>query len=356
MQRTESPPLAAQGQLGWPTIAAFAALAVIALGIGGVGGWATFQNLVDSTDSRSNAASVVMFGEGGVFLASAVAIGRARLGLPVPLLARAILWVIPAVAVVAGIALADDGKVAVAQALSPLGMTISAEVLSYLTRSILIYQTGVDTEAQRHNAEVMQKLSFQRACAANHPDEDARKKAELKAWKLAAKVGTGDPELGSGLVTVQRERMTEAADDVLKTMFTLPDVTRAVIGKETATPAVTQGVTAGEILPPPNAQNTQANTGDRDPKNGEKDVTQGVPRGVSLTQVAAVEGVETPQPSVPLSDKQLEVVLRWMRHADNPPLSYRQAADQFRSGGYIGSEERVRRTWAELVSREEADA
>src|SRR5690606_21176747 len=79
MQRTESPPLAARDQLGGPTKLAFGALALAALAIGGIGGWATYQNLVSSTGSWSNAASVVMFGEGGVFLASAVAIGRARL-------------------------------------------------------------------------------------------------------------------------------------------------------------------------------------------------------------------------------------------------------------------------------------
>jgi predicted DNA-binding protein (UPF0251 family) len=47
-----------------------------------------------------------------------------------------------------------------------------------------------------------------------------RKASALKAWKLMSHVGAGDAALGSGLVGVQRERITEGADAALVDMLT----------------------------------------------------------------------------------------------------------------------------------------
>ncbi|MFC8201721.1 hypothetical protein ACFUTV_41030 [Streptomyces sp. NPDC057298] len=71
-----------------------------------------------------------------------------------------------------------------------------------------------------------------------------------------------------------------------------------------------------------------------------------------LTEIAAVAGVPVPEPGEPLTDGQLDVVLRTLRYTDDPPLSYRQARDSFRRAGFVGSEERVRHAWAALVARE----
>lgn len=81
----------------------------------------------------------------------------------------------------------------------------------------------------------------------------------------------------------------------------------------------------------------------------------GVP-GVTLADVAAVAGVETPVPGEPLSDEQIAVVLRHLRYSDAPPLSYRQASAVFRLSGFKGSQERVRKVWGQLASAPEVEA
>lgn len=74
---------------------------------------------------------------------------------------------------------------------------------------------------------------------------------------------------------------------------------------------------------------------------------------VTLADLAAVAGVPTPVPGEPLTDEQLDVVLRFLRYSDDPPRSYRQASTDFRDLGFVGSEERVRRAWASLMANEE---
>ncbi|MFF9002637.1 hypothetical protein ACF1GW_35560 [Streptomyces achromogenes] len=74
---------------------------------------------------------------------------------------------------------------------------------------------------------------------------------------------------------------------------------------------------------------------------------------VTLADLAAVAGVPTPVPGEPLTDEQLDVVLRFLRYSDDPPRSYRQASTDFRDLGFVGSEERVRRAWAALMTNEE---
>lgn len=75
---------------------------------------------------------------------------------------------------------------------------------------------------------------------------------------------------------------------------------------------------------------------------------------VTLADLAAVAGVPTPQPGEQLTDGQLDVVLRHLRYRDDPPMSYRQAGTAFRDAGFVGSEARVRRAWAALMSHEES--
>ncbi|MFF7581044.1 hypothetical protein ACFZBE_39775 [Streptomyces sp. NPDC008061] len=77
-------------------------------------------------------------------------------------------------------------------------------------------------------------------------------------------------------------------------------------------------------------------------------------RAAALADLAAVAGVPVPEPGEPLTDSQLDVVLRHLRYVDDPPQSYRQARDSFRASGYIGSEERVRRAWSALMAKEKA--
>ncbi|MFE6189119.1 hypothetical protein ACFQ6U_32320 [Streptomyces sp. NPDC056465] len=79
-------------------------------------------------------------------------------------------------------------------------------------------------------------------------------------------------------------------------------------------------------------------------------------RAAALLDLAAVAGVPVPEPGEPLSDRQLDVALRHLRYVDDPPQSYRAARDEFRDLGFVGSERRVRRAWAELMEAEEEAA
>ncbi|MGI5397847.1 hypothetical protein [Streptomyces sp. CA-251251] len=73
---------------------------------------------------------------------------------------------------------------------------------------------------------------------------------------------------------------------------------------------------------------------------------------VTLDELATVAGVPVPVPGVPLSDGQMGVVLRHLRYSDDPPLSYRKARADYRGAGYVGSEERVRHVWSEVLAAE----
>lgn len=74
--------------------------------------------------------------------------------------------------------------------------------------------------------------------------------------------------------------------------------------------------------------------------------------GVTVADVAAVAGVPVPQPGEPLSDAQLDVVLRHLRYRSDPPTSYRRARDLYRTAGFVGSEERIRTAWTALTDTE----
>ncbi|WP_412079018.1 hypothetical protein ACLF6K_37375 [Streptomyces xanthophaeus] len=74
----------------------------------------------------------------------------------------------------------------------------------------------------------------------------------------------------------------------------------------------------------------------------------------TLAELAAVAGVDLPEPDERLSDEQLAVVLRWLRYTLEPPRSYRQAVAAFRAEGFTAREERVRRIWGEIETREAA--
>ncbi|MZE55032.1 hypothetical protein GTY86_27895 [Streptomyces sp. SID5770] len=100
-------------------------------------------------------------------------------------------------------------------------------------------------------------------------------------------------------------------------------------------------------LPPGTGDGTAAEEGGTPPAQGVD------PEG--LADLAAVAGVPVPVPGEALTDDQVTVVLRHLRYSDDPPLSYRQARDRYRSGGYIGSEERIRRLWGDVVAAETAE-
>lgn len=118
-------------------------------------------------------------------------------------------------------------------------------------------------------------------------------------------------------------------------------------------PAVTQQRVTGvtQVRPRIEGVTPQAVTSD---ETGEIEPVEQVPvdRSMTLQELADIDGVPLPQPRAQLSDEQLDVVLRWLRYAMEPPRSYRQAQEAFRKAGFQGGEHRVRRIWGEIETRE----
>jgi hypothetical protein len=191
---------------------------MIAVGIGGAIG--TYANAKSQLHQSETAIGVVAAGEGAVLVASLVMIGVTMLGQTAPLVVRAALWLLPAAASALGLAIAPGPREAVVYALTPLAMTASAEGISFLARRIVAHTDGVDVEAQRRNADIMRRIAYHAARAQRHPKDSVRSRSALKAWKLMSRIGDGDAQLGSGLIAVQRDRLTQGADVALLAMLT----------------------------------------------------------------------------------------------------------------------------------------
>ncbi|MFJ5967281.1 hypothetical protein [Streptomyces sp. NPDC093060] len=328
------------------------AAAVPMVAFGGLGAVGTYSNITSVFHRSATALGVVAAGEGATLVLALVLVGLTMLGQSAPAAVRIGLWTLPVVASLTGAAVAKSATEAVVFAVTPMAMCVSAEGMGLLARRIVVYRTGVDAEAQRRNAAVVQRLAYHRARAANHPDEKARNKSELQSWKLAEKVGAGDALLGAHLVDVQRERMTADADVALAGMFALP-VTAPAHGVTTASvPLAVEGANDGGVTPATGEDTQVTPVLETVPVQAVTPVTP----PMTLEQIAAVASVPTPVAGEPLTDGQLVVVLRHLRYLDDPPLSYRQAVAAFREGGFVGGEQRVRRAWGSLMSHEETDA
>jgi hypothetical protein len=243
----------------------------------------------------------------------------------------------------------------VVYAATPLAMVSAAEGAGLLARRIVIRTTGVDAEAQRRGAATVQRLAYQQARAERHPDRAVRWIAARRSWRLARRVGRDDTTLGTQLVGVQRACLTASADTALAGMFgagtptrdalttpgtpelptgtphrdTVPDTRDTRPDEHPVRPAqpplgTPDGAFAGTPVPTAVTQVSAA----APPEPGHPRDTPGT--AVTVAELAAVAGVPAPATGVPLDDDQLLIVLRWLRHQDNPPLSYRQAAPHVR--------------------------
>lgn len=340
------------------------AAATAMIGIGALGAYGTYTNLTTVFPHSATALGAVAGGEGATLILALVYVGLTMLGQSSPAAVRLGLWILPAVASGTGAVVAPGTTAAVVYAMTPMAMCAAAEGAGLLARRIVIRTTGVDMETRRRNAATMQKLAYQRALAANHPDKEDRERAERRAWRLARRVGVGDTELGELLVTVQRDRMTAGADNALAAMFA-PAATAPVTPGRDAIEAVTDTVPTGvtapagpapaelpgpeTVTPPVTDAVTQVSPDAATPPEPTE------PPAVTLADLAAVAGVTPPVTGESLTADQLTLVLRHLRYQDDPPLSYRQAVGAFRDAGFVGSEERVRKAWGELMSLEEDD-
>ncbi|MFH8813150.1 hypothetical protein ACH4GZ_39125 [Streptomyces hygroscopicus] len=201
-------------------IAVLIAATIPMIGVGAGGAIGTYANASSVLHRSETALGVVAAGEGATLVAALVMIGVTMLGQAAPAVVRAALWLLPASASFMGLAIAPTPREAVVYALTPLAMTASAEGISFLARRIVAHTSGVDVEAQRRNAELMRRIAFHAAQAERHPEEKVREESALEAWKLMRRIGNGDAQLGSGLISVQRNRLTEGADTALLAMLT----------------------------------------------------------------------------------------------------------------------------------------
>ncbi|KOG19688.1 conjugal transfer protein [Streptomyces viridochromogenes] len=199
-------------------IGVLAAAFVPMLATGVFGGIGTYSNIGHSY-GKGTALGALAAGEGATAVLALVLLGLTMLGQSSPRIVRAGLWVLPAAAAVMGAMAAPDLGRTVIYALTPMGMSVSAEGMAFLARRIVVHTDGRDAEHERRTADLVQALAYHRARATQHPTEWVRKWSELKSWRLARRVGVGDVALGSRLLDVQRDRVTAGADAALASMF-----------------------------------------------------------------------------------------------------------------------------------------
>ncbi|WP_234362418.1 hypothetical protein [Streptomyces sp. IMTB 1903] len=327
---------------------------------GGAGGYGTFSNIKGAYDSGT-ALGAVAAGEGATAVLALVMLGLTMLGQSSPAVVRAGLWALPAAASVMSAVSAPDGPRTVIYAITPMGMSVSAEGMAFLARRIVVHTDGRDAEAEAKAASIVQALAYHRARAANHPDKRTRKRSDRASWRLARKIGTGDTALGAQLLDVQRERITTGADVALGDMFAItvtPPAEPVTAGRDAVTTAVTPALPAlerenweGAVMGGRDEADTQVNA---PLTNSDGEGVTPTVTPVTLDQLAAIAGVSTPLIGEPLTDEQIVVVLRFLRYSADPPLSYRQTAAAFRESGFTGGEARIRSAWATLMAQEES--
>ncbi|MFJ4559056.1 conjugal transfer protein [Streptomyces massasporeus] len=192
------------------------------LATGVFGGIGTYSN-IGHAYGKGTALGALAAGEGATAVLALVLLGLTMLGQSSPRIVRIGLWALPAAAAVMGAMAAPDPGRTVIYALTPMGMSVSAEGMAFLARRIVVHTDGRDAENERRTADLVQALAYHRARAASHPSDRVKKWSERKSWRLARKVGVGDVALGSRLLDVQRDRVTAGADAALASMFGGPD-------------------------------------------------------------------------------------------------------------------------------------
>ncbi|KUM86373.1 MULTISPECIES: hypothetical protein [Streptomyces] len=199
-------------------IGVLAAAFVPMLATGVIGGIGTYSN-IGHAYGEGTALGALAAGEGATAVLALVLLGLTMLGQSSPRIVRMGLWALPAAAAVMGAMAAPDADRTIIYALTPMGMSVSAEGMAFLARRIVVHTDGRDAENERRTADLVQALAYHRARAAQHPSGRVQWWSERKSWRLARKVGIGDAALGSRLLDVQRERITAGADAALGSMF-----------------------------------------------------------------------------------------------------------------------------------------
>src|SRR4051812_3272282 len=119
------------------------------LATGVIGGIGTYSN-IGHAYGKGTALGALGAGEGATAVLALVLLGLTMLGQSSPRVVRAGLWALPAAASVMGAMAAPDPARTVIYALTPLGMSVSAEGMAFLARRIVVHTDGRDAEHERH--------------------------------------------------------------------------------------------------------------------------------------------------------------------------------------------------------------
>ncbi|WP_216589539.1 conjugal transfer protein [Streptomyces brasiliscabiei] len=217
------------------------------LATGVVGGIGTYSN-IGHAYGTGTALGALGAGEGATAVLALVLLGLTMLGQSSPRIVRAGLWALPAAAAVMGAMAAPDLGRTVVYALTPMGMSVSAEGMAFLARRIVVHTDGRDAENERRTADIVQALAYHRARAAHHPTSRVRKRSDRASWRLARKVGVGDAALGSRLLDVQRTRITDGADTALASMFGTATPTPPVVINAEESPRSSRERSTSDLL------------------------------------------------------------------------------------------------------------
>ncbi|MFF9638807.1 hypothetical protein ACF1D2_30035 [Streptomyces bacillaris] len=224
--------------------------------------------------------------------------------------------------------------------------------------------TGMRTKLDEERRKVADRLEEMHAKASNRIEllqvassletrvarsETAYRKRRLKTQEWATK--QLHKQAGKTDTTMQKMPLPSLLTDM-----ELPEMDSWEPTAPALTAALSRAASDAPALPPahpaqkPDAQvnGTHDADGDADDADTEMDAT--------LADLATVAGVEVPRRGVTLTDAQLELVLRYLRHAQDPALtSCRRADRDFREAGFRASQERVRTTWRDILTREGAE-
>lgn len=186
---------------------------------------------------------------------------------------------------------------------------------------------------------------------AEHLAEMARQIARAEVLTEAQqKISKARAKAGKTLAAADKKHGREAAAFMARELIAVGS--RPVVTPAGHTPPELDGHTVvTQVIPEIEAVTTPPVTADE--TDTEPAVEQvPVEDAMTLEELARAAGIETPMKGVRLTDGQLEVVLRWLRYTMKPPRSYRQACDAFRDAGFQAREERIRRIWGVIETRE----
>ncbi|WP_030666135.1 hypothetical protein [Streptomyces cellulosae] len=285
-------------QLTKVQIGVLAAAFVPMLATGVIGGIGTYSN-IGHAYGEGTALGALAAGEGATAVLALVLLGLTMLGQSSPRIVRMGLWALPAAAAVMGAMAAPDAGRTVIYALTPMGMSVSAEGMAFLARRIVVHTDGRDAENERRTADIVQALAYHRARATHHPSDRIRKWSERKSWRLARKVGVGDTALGSRLLDVQRDRVTAGADAALASMF----------GGTAPTPAL-------DPAPDANAEESTETIGNQ----SMADLPESTPASITATVVRAPDPVPVDFRKSSLPLKPLPSIARPIESAPVKPI------------------------------------